>query len=244
MITLRLPFKSFFRRHSEEIEKKIRYRFNNITLLHTALTHRSASESQSKSYERLEFLGDAVLDLIVSEYLYRLYPKKSEGQLTQIRSMLVNASVLHETAVSLGLQNHLNVDKSINLDNSPTQVNLLSCALEALIGAIFLDRGLKYTEKFVRRFIISDNASRAIPSEYNYKGQLLEYCQKNGIDLPDFRMENVEGPDHARKYTIAVYVNNNLYGTGSGTTKRIAEQQASEIAYKALINAGSTPGSS
>lgn len=228
-------FKHFSRKTPEPIEKKIRYVFKNRTLLLTALTHRSAADSQSESYERLEFLGDAVLDMIVSDYLYKKHPAKSEGQLTQLRAMLVNAKSLHEVAKSINLQDDLNVDKSIDLDYSPTQRNLLSCSLEAIIGAIYLDRGIDYAEKFIKKFIISNREQAAIPSEYNYKGQLLEYCQKNGFDLPEFRTINIAGPDHARQYTIAVYINNTLYGTGKGTTKRIAEQQASEEACKTLF---------
>ncbi|MDO9549033.1 MAG: ribonuclease III [Candidatus Marinimicrobia bacterium] len=229
------PFKFFRKKTPEAIEKKIGYVFKDRVLLQTALTHRSAAKSQNESYERLEFLGDAILDLVISDHLYQKHPTKSEGQLTQMRSMLVNAKTLHEVAKSIQLQQDLNVDKSIDLDNSPTQQNLLSCSLEAIIGAIYLDRGMHYAEKFIRRFIISNKEREAIPSEYNYKGQLLEYCQKNGINPPEFRTENVDGPDHARHYTIVVYIDNVLYGTGTGTTKRIAEQQASEEAYKNLF---------
>jgi len=232
---LLIPFKFFGKKTPESIEKKIRYVFKNRALLHTALTHRSAAKSQNESYERLEFLGDAILDLVISDHLYQKHPAKSEGQLTQMRSMLVNAKTLHEVAKSIQLQQNLNVDRSINLDNSPTQQNLLSCALEAIIGAIYLDRGMHYAEKFIRRFIISNKEHEAITSEYNYKGQLLEYCQKHSIDPPEFRTAGVKGPDHARHYTIVVYIDNVLYGTGTGTTKRIAEQQASEEAYKVLF---------
>jgi len=232
---LLIPFKNFRKKIPESIEKKIKYTFKNRALLQTALTHRSAAKSQNESYERLEFLGDAILDLVISDHLYQKHPEKSEGQLTQMRSMLVNAKTLHEVAKSIHLQQDLNVDRSINLDNSPTQKNLLSCALEAIIGAIYLDRGMRYAEIFIKRFIISNKEHEAIPSEYNYKGQLLEYCQKHSIDPPEFRTESVDGPDHARHYTIVVYINDVLYGTGTGTTKRVAEQQAAEEAYKVLV---------
>ena len=231
------PFNIFSKKKPKPIEIRIRYFFKNQTLLHTALTHRSAAKSPNESYERLEFLGDVILDMIISDHLYKKYPTISEGELTQMRSMLVNANTLHEVAKSIQLQQDLNVDKSINLNYLPTQRNLLSCSLEAIIGAIYLDRGTHYAGKFIKRFIISNKENEAIPSEFNYKGQLLEYCQKNETNLPEFRTENVAGPDHARQYTIAVYINNVLYGTGTGTTKRIAEQQASEEAYKALFTA-------
>jgi len=232
---LLIPFKFLRKKTPESIEKKIRYTFKNRTLLQTALTHRSAAKSQNESYERLEFLGDAILDLVVSDHLYQKHPAKSEGQLTQMRSMLVNAKTLHQVSLSIQLQQDLKVDRSIDLKNSPTQQNLLSCALEAIIGAIYLDRGMEYAEKFIKHFIILNKEHEAIPSEYNYKGQLLEYCQKHNLNPPEFRTENVQGPDHARHYTIVVYIDDVLYGTGTGTTKRIAEQQAAEEAYKVLL---------
>jgi ribonuclease-3 len=228
------PFTIFKKRYPSSIEKKIGYRFTNQTLLKKALTHRSAAACQGDSYERLEFLGDAVLDLVVSEYLFQKYRDDPEGKLTQNRSILVNAHSLFEVAKSLNLQNNLLVDKSIDLEYSPTQQNLLSSALEAVIGAIYLDRGIQPARKFIHKFIITGKRHDATITNYNYKGQLLEFCQKNSIDLPEFKTENIRGPDHARKYTIAVYVNNELLGKGRGTTKRTAEQQAAEAAYKKL----------
>ena len=236
MKILRLLIRLFSRKNPAPIERKIGYAFNDNTLLKRALTHRSAAASQSESYERLEFLGDAVLDLVVSQYLMKKYPNRSEGELTQIRSMLVNAKTLHEIADSLQLQNELHVDKSINIHYSPTQRNLLSCALEAIIGAIYLDGGLPQAEKFITRFIIADQEQKAIPAEYKFKGQLLVFCQKKGLNPPDFRMVKVQGPDHARQYTVAVYIANRLYGSGTATTKRTAEQQAAEKTYKMLVN--------
>jgi len=226
----------FRTRYPSSIEKKIGYPFSHPELLTTALTHRSAASCQSNSYERLEFLGDAVLDLVVSDYLFQKYKDESEGKLTQMRSILVNAQTLHEVAKSLNLHNDLNVDKSINLDYSSTQQNLLSSTLEAIIGAIYLDSGIHSASKFIHRFIISSKIHDTAISNYNYKGQLLEYCQKNYAELPEFKTENVIGPDHARQYTIAVYVKNEILGKGCGTTKRSAEQQAAEAAYKRLTS--------
>ncbi|MBN2601799.1 MAG: ribonuclease III [Candidatus Marinimicrobia bacterium] len=230
-----MPLKIFRKKTPGSIEEKIGYKFKNRALLQTALTHRSAAQSQNESYERLEFLGDAILDLVVSDHLYQKHPAKSEGQLTQMRSMLVNAKTLHEVALSIQLQRELKVDRSIDLNNSPAQRNLLSCSLEAIIGAIYLDRGMRYAEKFIKHYIILNKEHEAIPSEYNYKGQLFEYCQKHNLNPPEFRTESVKGPDHARHYTIVVYINNSLYGTGTGNTKRVAEQQAAEEAFKVLL---------
>jgi len=235
LIILRLPFNIFSRKFLSALEKLVGYRFKNRRLLDIALTHRSAADTQTDSYERLEFLGDSVLNLVVSEYLYKHFPDQSEGLLTKTRSMLVNADTLHSVALTLKLNDFLNIDKSINLDQVSTQRNLLSCTLEALIGAIYLDGGLSAATSLVQRFIISGKIQTAALSQYNYKGQLLEYCQKNGIEMPEFRIEKVEGPDHAPQYIIAVYINNEKRGIGKGATKRLAEQQASKKAYKALV---------
>ncbi|MCK4641689.1 MAG: ribonuclease III [Candidatus Marinimicrobia bacterium] len=225
----------FKKRYPTGIEKKIGYLFKHPDLLSTALTHRSAALSQSESYERLEFLGDAVLDMVVSDYLYKKYPHKPEGELTMLRSILVNGKTLYEVASSINLQDDINVDKSLDLQCSSTLQNLLSSTLESIVGAIYLDRGLKEAGKFIKRFIITRKEKAAMISDYNYKGQLLEYCQKTGCQLPVFKTENIEGPDHARQYTIAVFIDNQLLGKGIGATKRDAEQQAAEKAYKLLI---------
>ena len=226
----------FRKRYPTGIEKKIGYLFKHPDLLSTALTHRSAALSQSDSYERLEFLGDAVLDMIVSDYLYNKYQHKPEGELTMLRSMLVNGKTLYEVALSINLQDDINIDKSLDLQCSSTLQNLLSSTLESIVGAIYLDRGLKEARKFIKRFIISHKEKAAEISDYNYKGQLLEYCQKTGCQLPVFKTEKIEGPDHARQYTIAIFIDNQLLGKGIGATKRDAEQQAAEKAYKLLIN--------
>jgi len=177
-----------------------------------------------------------VLDMVVSEYLYNKYPHKPEGELTMLRSILVNGKTLYEVALSMSLQDDINVDKSIDLQCSSTLQNLLSSTFESIVGAIYLDRGLKEAGKFIKRFIISHKEKAAVISDYNYKGQLLEYCQKTACQPPVFKTKKIEGPDHARQYTIAVFIDNQLLGKGIGATKRDAEQQAAEKAYKLRIN--------
>jgi len=226
----------FRKRYPTEIEKKIGYLFKQPDLLKTALTHRSAATAQSDSYERMEFLGDAVLDMVVSDYLYSKYPRKPEGDLTKLRSILVNGKTLFEIARINDLQRFMHVDKSLDPRCNSTLQNLLSCMLESIIGAIYLDRGIEPARKFIKKFIIAPKIKEALLSEYNYKGQLLEYCQKAGFKHPIFKTEKVEGPDHARQYTIAVYINDQLLGRGIGTTKRDAEQQAAEMAYMQCTN--------
>ncbi|MCD6441299.1 MAG: ribonuclease III [Candidatus Marinimicrobia bacterium] len=226
----------FRKRYPTEIERKIGYLFKQPDLLKTALTHRSAATIHFDSYERMEFLGDAVLDMVVSDYLYNKYPRKPEGDLTKLRSILVSGKTLFEIAKKNDLQRFMHVDRSLDLHCNSTLHNLLSCILESIIGAIYLDRGIEPARKFIKKFIITPKIKEVLLSEYNYKGQLLEYCQKGGLKLPIFKTEKVEGPDHARQYTIAVYINNQLLGRGVGATKRDAEQQAAEMAYMQCTN--------
>lgn len=232
-------FKRFCnRRFPSNLEQKLGYAFKNPQLLDIALTHRSYVSATNDSYERLEFLGDAVLELVISEYLFQKYPAKPEGELTNLRSLLVNSKILSQVAASLDLQQYVKVDKGLNLNSPATRQNILSSTLEAVIGAIYLDGGILPTQKFIRQSLTSPREKDVEPTQYNYKGQLIEYCQKKGLGQPVFQIEKIEGPDHAPHYTIAVYIRQELAGQGQGSTKRIAEQQAAEIAFKNLNQKG------
>jgi ribonuclease-3 len=230
--------KFFSRRTPSELEQKIGYLFRKSKLLDTALTHRSYGSSGNDSYERLEFLGDAVLELVISEYLFIKYRTKPEGELTNLRSLLVNSKILSQVALSLDIQKYLKTDKGLNLDSPATRQNLLSSSLEAIIGAIYLDGGIQPTKKFILQALVSPQKKDIELTHYNYKGQLIEYCQKRGIGRPVFQIEKIEGPDHAPHYTIAVYIRQELTGQGQGSSKLIAEQQAAEIAFKNLHKKG------
>ena len=209
------------------------YRFHDPYLLKQALTHKSITEKNYMSYERLEFLGDAVLELVVSEYLYNKFPKKSEGFLTKTRSSLVNAKTLFELAANLNIHEYCIVDKGLELSNTPNQTKLLSNFVEAIIGAIYLDRGYLQARHFIKKWIIDKNDINAIKL-FNYKGQLIEYCQKNRYKLPRFSVRSVTGPDHERNYTINVLINDEVLGAGNARTKLGAEQVAAETALKEL----------
>ena len=210
------------------------YKFHKSYLLKQALTHKSITEKNYMSYERLEFLGDAVLELVISEYLYKTFPKKSEGFLTKSRSSLVNANTLYQLAVTLNIAEYCIVDKGLELSNNPAQTKLLSNFVEAIIGAIYLDRGYKNAEHFIMKWIITKNDVAAI-KQFNYKGQLIEFCQKQKKKLPRFVIKDVSGPDHARNYTIdVVIIDDEVMGSGNARTKLGAEQEAAEIALKKM----------
>lgn len=209
------------------------YKFHKTHLLKQALTHKSITEKNYMSYERLEFLGDAVLELVVSEYLYKKFPKKSEGFLTKSRSSLVNANTLYQLAVTLNISEFCIVDKGLELSNNPAQTKLLSNFVEAIIGAIYLDRGYKKAEHFIKKWIITKNDVTAI-KQFNYKGQLIEHCQKQKKKLPRFVVKEVSGPDHDRNYVIEVVIDDMVMGAGNARTKLGAEQEAAEIALKKM----------
>jgi len=207
------------------------YVFKNNQLLKAALTHRSKTKDNYKSYERLEFLGDSILELIISEYLYKKYPKKPEGELTLLRSIIVNKDTLYEVGLSFNLQQFCIVDKSLNLNNSSTLKTLLSNVIESIIGAVYLDSGLDSANALIHKWIIKTVKEEDYISKFNYKGQLFEICQKTGRDLPKFVIEKISGPDHDRTYTVSVYIMKEKLGTGIGSTKRSAEEKAAKEAF-------------
>ncbi|MCK9485076.1 MAG: ribonuclease III [Candidatus Marinimicrobia bacterium] len=224
------------------IEQRIGYVFRDKTLMEQALTHRSRSVNGEKSYERLEFLGDAVLALIVADILYQKYPEKSEGDLTQHRSAIVNGNSLARIGKKLQIDQAVLFEKGLNLRNQPTLHKLLASIVESLIGAIFLDRGMRPAREFIQRWIVPlENAENTV-NHFNYKGRLFEYCQKNGRHLPVFKILKATGPDHARHYEIAVYVDNKRLGTGFGHQKRTAEQKAAREALSQLAPEQSSEG--
>jgi len=238
---LKLSAKNWFRKISP-LEEKIGYVFRNKALLEQALTHRSRSVNGEKSYERLEFLGDAVLAFIVADILFEKYPEKSEGELTMLRSALVNGSALAHVGSKLGISEAAIVEKGLNLKNPPTLHKLLASIVESLIGAIYLDRGLNPARKFVQRWIIPAITEEKVVNNFNYKGQLYEYCQKNGRKLPVFKVLRASGPDHAKKYEVVVYINGQKMGYGVGRQKRNAEQKAAHEALQKLMPEYPAPG--
>lgn len=229
--------KQFFRLHSTtDLEKKIGYSFHNSNLLNLAITHRSVASESSKSYERLEFLGDSILQMVTSEYLYTKYPKKSEGELTVLRSVIVNRDSIYKAGLSLKIQQHLNIKKNVDITNTPTLKTVLSNTVEAIIGAIYLDGGISAARSFIYKWIIKKGKEETLIADFNYKGQLIELCLKDWKESPVFQIENVVGPEHARVYTASVTVHDKKIGIGKGLTKKAAEQKAAEAALTKLLS--------
>jgi len=181
----------------------------------------------------LEFLGDAILGAIVAEYLFQNYPELHEGDLTKYRVRLVDKNALYKTALNLDLQNIVLYDKRFIKDDETGLKSILADAMEALIGAIYLDQGLLKVKAFIEEQII-DFIDYSVDS--NYKGQLLERSHKMGKGNPVYELVNVKGPEHEKIFTVAVSVGEKKLAVGTGRNKKSAEQNAAKEALSVLDN--------
>lgn len=229
------------RKNSRHLERQIHYRFRNTDLLLNALKHRSfldvSGEKRILSNERLEFLGDAVLNLIVSEHFYHFQTGGEEGALTNSKSTLVSGTVLADQARKIDLGKYLLLSENEARSGGRDRDSILEDAFEALIGAIYLDRGLKHARKFVQQFLLAD--SHGILSEKshrNYKSVLQEHLQGVGSPLPVYEVVEENGPDHNKRYTVEVRLGEEILGVGSGRTKKDAEQRAAREGIKKVNN--------
>lgn len=226
-------------RKSRDLEEILNYSFKRPELLITALKHRSfleeAGEERSESNERLEFLGDAVLDLIVSDYFFRKHPQDEEGTLTMMKSTLVSGSVLMAQARKMDLGSFLLLGGNELHNGGRNRESILEDAFEAVLGAIYLDGGLEPARRYVDRFLLRDaDAILRQGSLKNYKSMLLEYAQSIGKPQPVYSVIEESGPDHDKNYIVEVRVNGEVLGTGSGRSKKQAEQRAAEAGMKNL----------
>ncbi|OGY23632.1 MAG: ribonuclease III [Candidatus Woykebacteria bacterium RBG_13_40_7b] len=220
-----------------ELEKNINIKFKNKDLLRNAFIHRSYLNENSKeklpSNERLEFLGDSVLSLVTSEYLYQKYEDRSEGDLTSFRASLVNSQALSKVAGKLGLGNHLYLSRGEEGTGGRSRQYLLANTLEALIGALYFDQGIKVAEKFIKKHILVYlNEIISNESYRDFKSRLQELAQeKHGI-TPTYKVLAEEGPDHAKKFTLGVMLQSKLLASGNGKSKQEAEQRAAQEALE------------
>ncbi len=220
---------------SEKISRIYPYRFQDPDLLNQAFIHASAinpeTQTRDDSYERLEFLGDAVLQLVVRRFLFFKFPDYSEGKLTQMRSKLVNRTTLAKVSTKLGFGELLILGRGGEKDNLRTLHSVLSDLYESFAGALYLDGGFQEASRFINQTLLVDH-HKYIPAQdtQNYKGRLYEYCQKNGLEEPVFRVMNENGPEHGKDFEISVLINGEAYGTGLGKNKKTAAQEAARFA--------------
>ena len=206
----------------DQFEKKINYKFNNQSLLIEALTHSSSSISCSPNYERLEFLGDRVLGLILAEYFFKLFPEVNEGCLNDYYQKYANQDFLAECAQNLNISDFIQTQKGDNLYNNKS---ILSDVVESLIGAIYIDSNINECRDFIEKKILN-MVSKSSPPLRHSKSLLQELCLKKYKELPKYSMINKSGPDHNPVFTVSVSINEDNVKLGEGSSLRIAEEIA------------------
>ena len=229
------------RKDNNVLEQKIKYSFRNKSLLVNALTHSSYSNEQRMkcadivSNERLEFLGDAILQIIISEYLYLSFPNNNEGFLTKTRQGLVCESTLARVARTIGLGDFLYLGKGDDSNNGRERDSLLADALEALFAAIYIDsgeNGMKTAHRVVHNLMKEELKACHSRLSLDYKTRLQQLVQQGGNEVLDYEVVSESGPDHDKIFEVNAKINSNVVGTGVGHTKREAEQKA---AHEALL---------
>ncbi|CUV09096.1 Ribonuclease III [hydrothermal vent metagenome] len=214
------------------LEKICKYRFKNRQYLIQAFTHRSISNQPRQNYERLEFLGDAVIDIVVSRELMREFPEGDEGILTQKRSALVQKTFLATMGQLLKLLDFVQIESTVDLKEEKIAVKQSANLFEALVGAIYLDGGIEPAKQLILNSIWTHRHEAW--KSVNYKGQLIELCHMKQIDNPKFLVSNVSGPDHQKLFEVHVKIGDEIFPSGIGTNKKSAEKHAAQHAMEVL----------
>ena len=219
-----------------ELENRIHYTFKNKKLLHEALSHSSyANEGKrTRSNERLEFLGDSVLSIIVAKHLFTHYTHLPEGELTKLRASLVCEKSLHEFACDFGLGEFLLLGKGEELTGGRERPSIIADAFEALLAAIYLDGGMEQARKFVLQFIPEHLNPKQAKGLNDYKTTLQEIIQQNKEEKIEYVPIEETGPDHDKTFVVEVHLNSNVIGTGRGKSKKQAEQFAAKEALELM----------
>jgi len=222
------------------LSRRLGRTFDDPDLLERALAHRSwcAETAGEESNERLEFLGDAVLGLVVTDHIFRSYPALPEGQLAQVRAAVVNAGALAEVADELQLGSALRLGKGEDASGGREKPSILSDAMEAVIGAVYLDGGWDAADDLVMG-LLGDRITEAAagPGGHDFKTRLQELSARRGDDLPRYDVTGA-GPDHAKSFSASVFLDGVLWGSGHGRSKKQAEQMAARAAWQTLNDSG------
>jgi len=217
-------------------QRVIGYRFRDAALLRHALTHRSFAGQDDTvgllhSNERLEFLGDSVVNCLVTEYLYITHPDKSEGQMSKIKSLVVSRKILGEVAQGLDMGEFLIMSSSEEKSGGRSRMSTMSNAFEAVAGAMYLDGGLGAVRKFLERCLFGRiEEFLEDESNVNYKSNILEMSQRDGFGIPRYVTMEASGPDHAKQFRVKILIGGVELGEGTGQSKKIAQQIAAQIA--------------
>ena len=222
----------------KEFQKKIGHDFKNFGLLVKAFIHRSfvnESKEADEHNERLEFLGDAVLELIVTEYLFQKFPEKPEGEMTALRSALVKGERLAEVARELDAGKYLKLSKGEARSGGANKPYLLANVFEAILGAVYLDAGFKKAKKLVEKFLLPKlEKIIAEGAQIDAKSNFQELAQARLAITPEYKVLSESGPDHEKIFEMGAYVGDQLFGKGKGPSKQAAEQAAAAEALKKL----------
>ena len=222
----------------KDLENAIGYKFRNIALLQNALTHSSyANERWHNSLlsnERLEFLGDSVLGMLVADYLYRSFPDRPEGELTRMRADMVCEGTLAAVANKIGIGEHLMLGHGEERFGGRSRNSILADAMESVIAAAYLDGGMEAAKGIVQRFILVEVPVTKLHNA-DYKTQLQELVQQKKNQLISYELVGESGPDHDKQFRVEVSINGNVAGTGTGSSKKRAEQDAARCAIGSLF---------
>ena len=222
----------------KDLEAAIGYRFKNITLLLNALSHSSYANERYHdglmSNERLEFLGDSILGMVVADYLYRNFPDRPEGELTRMRADMVCETALSEVADKLNLGQHLLLGHGEEQGGGRTRASTLADAVESVIAASYLDGGMEAARQFIGRFILCDVPVGKLHNQ-DYKTALQELVQQKKNQALSYQLIGESGPDHDKQFSVEVALNGEVVGQGTGTSKKRAEQAAACAAIKKLF---------
>ncbi len=223
---------------SSKLEKEIGVEFKNKNLLKEALTHRSylnENPGWGQHNERLEFLGDSVLELITSDFLYKKYPGQNEGDLTVLRAALINYQMLARVAREIDLENYILLSKGEAKDTGKGREAILADAFEALLAAIYLDRGYEIAEEFLQKFLLPHLEEIEKNQLYkDPKSLLQELIQEQSRATPTYQVLEESGPDHQKIFRVGVYANEKLIAEGKGLSKQEAETNAASQALSSL----------
>ena len=221
----------------KDLEAAIGYRFQNISLLQNALTHSSYANERwhdsLKSNERLEFLGDSILGMVVAEYLYRNFPDRPEGELTRMRADMVCETSLAAVADKIGLGEHLLLGHGEERFGGRKRASILADAVESVIAACFLDGGMEAAKAFVAKFVLTEVPVKQLHNA-DYKTALQELVQQKKDQVLAYTLVGESGPDHDKEFRVEVSLNGNVIGAGVGRSKKRAEQDAARNALEAL----------
>ncbi len=222
------------RKKLKDCQQTLGYSFKNTKLLENALTHTSFKTPYNPSNERLEFLGDAILGMVISEYLFKKFPNYSEGKLTKIKSVVVSSVTLAKIGTEMDLKRHVSVGKGLTTGSSLPK-SLIANVFEAIIAAIYIDGGLKAVFDFILKHL--DNEIDIVCNnkhEKNYKSILQHFCQKEQGHIPKYKIIKQSGPDHKKTFEVVTLINNVEYCTGLGNNRKNAEQIAARKTLESL----------